>query len=93
MSGKPLAFFIGGLMFALISIPFLKQKDLKNDAEKISFSYKRFLKRVISEKKIFSLKTKLLGATFPRMADGYNEKCQTACLWEFFNYLISSVER
>jgi len=54
LNGKPLALLIGGLMFGLISIPFLKQKDLKNNVEAISFSYKRFLKRIISEKKIFT---------------------------------------
>lgn len=53
LSGKPLALFIGGILFAFLSIPFLRQKDLKNDIEKIGFSYKEFLKKVFSEKRIF----------------------------------------
>lgn len=53
LSGKPLALFLGGIFFALISIPFLKQKDLKNDTEKIGFSYKKLLGTIISEKRIF----------------------------------------
>ncbi|MDO8603930.1 MAG: MFS transporter [bacterium] len=53
LSGKPIALFLGGVMFAIISIPFLKQKDLKNDIEKVGFSYKAFLKEVFLEKRIF----------------------------------------
>lgn len=53
LSGKPLSLFIGGIMFIFVAIPFLKQKDLKNDSEKIGFSYKEFLKRIVSDKKIF----------------------------------------
>lgn len=53
LSGKPLALLLGGILFAFISIPFLRQKDLKNDVEKIGFSYKVFLKKIFSEKRIF----------------------------------------
>ncbi len=54
LSGKPLSFLIGGLIFAAISWPFLKQKEVKNNLEKISFSYWAFIKRISSEKRIFS---------------------------------------
>jgi len=53
LSGKPLALFLGALLFALISIPFFTQKDSKNDAEKVGFSYKEFLSRIFSEKRVF----------------------------------------
>lgn len=53
LTGKPLSFFIGGIMFALISLPFLKQKDQKNGSEQIGFSYKHFLRQIMSEKRIF----------------------------------------
>jgi len=54
LSGKPLSLFIGGTIFILSALPFLKQKDLKNDSEKVGFSYREFFKRIISDKKIFS---------------------------------------
>lgn len=53
LSGKPLALFLGGILFALLSIPFLRQKDVKNDVEKIGFSYRVFFKTIFSEKRIF----------------------------------------
>lgn len=53
LSGKPLSLLIGGIMFAFISFPFLKQKDFKNNQERIGFSYKKFLKEITSEKRIF----------------------------------------
>ena len=50
LNGKPLALFIGGILFAFLSIPFLRQKDLKNDVEKIGFSYKEFIKKYFQKK-------------------------------------------
>ena len=52
LSGKPLALFLGGLLFALISIPFLLQKDAVNTSIKINFSYRNFLKKIFSTKRI-----------------------------------------
>jgi len=52
LSGKPLSFLIGGVMFIFISLPFLKQKDSKSNLEPIRFSYKYFLKQIMSEKRI-----------------------------------------
>ncbi len=52
LSGKPLALFIGAILFAIISIPFFKQKDITNTPDKIRFSYKTFLKKLLSEKRI-----------------------------------------
>ena len=53
LSGKPLALFLGAILFMFISIPFLRQKELNNDVEKIGFSYKKFLRDIFSEKRIF----------------------------------------
>lgn len=53
LHGKPLSFLIGGLIFAVLSWPFLKQKEVKNNLEKISFSYRTFIKKISSEKRIF----------------------------------------
>lgn len=52
LQGKPLALVIGGILFAFISIPFLLQKDLKQDLKEIDFSYKKFAKRIFVNKKI-----------------------------------------
>ncbi len=53
LSGKPLALLIGGVLFAVLSIPFFRQKDLKNNVEKIGFSYKEFLQKIFLEKRVF----------------------------------------
>ena len=55
LSGKPLALFLGGILFALLSIPFLRQKDVKNDVEKIGFSYRVFFKQYFQKKNILFL--------------------------------------
>ncbi len=52
LSGKPLALFLGGILFALISIPFLRQKDMTDFSVKIAFSYRDFLKKIFSTKRI-----------------------------------------
>jgi UMF1 family MFS transporter len=52
LSGKPLALFLGGILFALTSIPFLLQKDTQSISVKISFSYRTFLKKIFSTKRI-----------------------------------------
>ncbi len=54
LSGKPLSFLIGALIFVVAAAPFLKQRDAKNDGEKVGFSYRGFIKRISSDKKIFS---------------------------------------
>lgn len=52
LQGKPLALFLGGISFAIISLPFLLQKDEQKSQEKMHFSYTRFLKEVLSNKKL-----------------------------------------
>ena len=52
LSGKPLALLLGGLLFALISIPFLLQKDLKLVNIETVFSYRSFLKKIFSMRRI-----------------------------------------
>jgi len=52
LSGKPAALFVGAALFGIISIPFFKQKDVINTSSNTRFSYKAFLKRVMSEKKV-----------------------------------------
>lgn len=52
LSGKPLALFLGGILFALISIPFLFQKDRVNISIKTAFSYRDFLKKIFSTKRV-----------------------------------------
>jgi UMF1 family MFS transporter len=61
LSGKSLAMLIGGILFIIIALPFLKQKDLMVSPEKIGFSYKEFFKKIIGRKKIFSF---LIGYSF-----------------------------
>ncbi|MEK7106241.1 MAG: MFS transporter [Patescibacteria group bacterium] len=53
LSGKPSSLFVGAVLFALVSIPFFRQKDVVSVSDKLSFSYKVFLKRLLSEKKVF----------------------------------------
>ncbi len=51
LSGKPLAFLLGGLLFVGISLPFLLQKESPTKQVNQSFSYKALLKKVFSDKK------------------------------------------
>ena len=53
LSGKPSALFLGGLFFALISLPFLFQKDSTDNIIEIPFSYRKFIKKLFLEKRIF----------------------------------------
>lgn len=52
LSGKPLAFFLGGVLFAIISIPFFRQQENKNNVEPLNFSYREFATVIFSEKRI-----------------------------------------
>ena len=53
LSGKPLSLLFGGILFGLISIPFLMQKDVALKKEVVHFSYKKFIKKLVSKKRIF----------------------------------------
>ncbi len=53
LSGKPSSLFIGAILFGIISIPFFMQQDIVSVSEKLRFSYRAFLKRLVSERKVF----------------------------------------
>jgi UMF1 family MFS transporter len=53
LSGKPLALFLGGLLFAIISIPFFRQKETVSDLKEMTFSYHTFIYKVIDNKRLF----------------------------------------
>ncbi len=53
LQGKPLALFLGGLIFTILAVPFLLQKESKVIGENIVFSYRSFLERVFKDKRIF----------------------------------------
>ncbi|MFZ2150298.1 MAG: MFS transporter [Minisyncoccia bacterium] len=50
---KPLAFLLGAVLFALVSLPFLRQKEAQTNFPKINFSYKEFLKKIFAVRKVY----------------------------------------
>jgi MFS transporter, UMF1 family len=52
LSGKPLALVLGGILFALISIPFLLQKDTYNLTATATFRYRDFFRKIFSIKRV-----------------------------------------
>jgi UMF1 family MFS transporter len=52
LSDKSLAIFLGGIFFLLLSIPFFHQKYPTQNKLTESFSYKNFIRKITSDKKI-----------------------------------------
>ena len=52
LSGKPLALVLGGILFTLISLPFLLQKDTQKISNNFPFSYRDFIGKIISQKRV-----------------------------------------
>jgi MFS-type transporter involved in bile tolerance (Atg22 family) len=53
LSGKPLTLFVGAALFAIISIPFFRQREIVISSSPVRFSYFKFLRKLLFERKAF----------------------------------------
>jgi len=53
LSGKTLPFVLGGILFALLAWPFLRQPEIRLQNLMPRFSYRRFIKDIASERRAF----------------------------------------